>query len=89
MHHAVELRNCHDVRHLRRCALCGGIGDGRRMLGGLEAHGLPGLNHGKCVVDRVAPDQLAELPVSELGKLTVEDTGVPLMKRLLRRSPLG
>lgn len=85
MDHDVELRTCHNFRHLRQCALCGGIGDGRKMLIGLEANGLPGLNHGKCVVGRIAQDKLFELPVTELGKLTVKDTSVPLMKRLLRR----
>ncbi len=32
-----HLRTSHDVRHLRRCAGCGGVGDGRMMLFGTAA----------------------------------------------------
>lgn len=62
MHHDVELRTSHDVRHLRPCAVCGGLGDRRWMLTNLEAYGLPGLNHGRCVVRQMAQEQLLELP---------------------------
>lgn len=95
MYHDVVLNTSHDVRHLQVCTACGGLGDRRNMLAGLDAYDLTGINHGKCVVQYLPPTKLLSLPASELNKLSLDDTGVLLMKRLLGvhkergRSPLA
>jgi hypothetical protein len=67
----------HDVRNLRPCAHCGGIGDKRDMLN------LDGWYHGICVVERFTHDEILALPGGERSKLRLCDTGPNLMRKLL------
>jgi len=78
-----ELRSVRDVRNLARCAACGRMGDRRRMLSNLGVSGLHGLHHGRCVVRLLTVETVLALPSDELAKLTLADTGIELMQRLL------
>lgn len=78
-----------DVRQLPKrlatCASCGGHGDKRRMIDGLEAFGLDGLHHGRCVVAQLTPEQVVSLSPEQTAHLRLNETGVDLMRRLLNR----
>jgi len=82
--HVVVLRTAQDVRRLVRCGLCGGWGNRPAMLTNLDGAGLVGVFHGRCVVLRLSAEVLLQLPAEELAKLRVSDTGIALMRRLLR-----
>ncbi len=69
----------HDVRHLRVCKGCGGLGDRRRMLDLHEA----GPHHDFCAVERFGADAMLELPASERRKISIGAAGTHLMRRLL------
>jgi hypothetical protein len=76
----VELKTCHDIRHWAPCKGCGGLGDDRQML---SYQGAP--YHGACLVALLDRRTILKLPAAELGKLTLGDTGAPLMKALVNR----
>jgi hypothetical protein len=56
----------HDVRHLRACKHCGGLGDNRKMLKVSD-----GLWHDWCVVESLTVSQILQLPAAERGKITL------------------
>lgn len=70
----------HDVRHLRPCYACGGIGDHRKMVSNTG-----NVYHGRCFEARFGIDALLDLPQVETGKLTIGDIGVKSMKALVDR----
>lgn len=72
----------HDVRRLRLCAGCRkpGLLDTMLVLGRDRE---VALFHGSCAAASMGEDGLLALPASERRKLTVADTGVALMRRLL------
>lgn len=72
----------HDVRHLRSCTACGELGDGRTMIRCM-VWGVGEAMHGGCAVKKLG-DYVLKLPAEELDKLTLSDTGVDLMKRILQ-----
>ena len=56
----------HDVRFLRVCKVCGGLGDKRRMLN------LPdGDYHDDCIVARLTDAQVLRLPREQCNKITL------------------
>lgn len=74
----------HDVRKLRLCAICNGVGHLDRLLT------LPGwptgnLYHGECAVRMLDRAEVLALPESELRKLTLADTGMDLMREMVER----
>ena len=73
----------HDVRKLRRCGICKGIGHMDRMLV-LPAWPHDQLFHGDCAVRMLSQAEVLALPWSEQKKFTIEDTGMELMKELLK-----
>ncbi len=73
----------HDVRKLRRCSICEGIGHKDRMLT-LPGWPVEQLFHGDCAVRMLSRSEVLALPWSEQKKLTIEDTGMDLMKELLK-----
>lgn len=80
------LPKAHDIRHLAQCESCGGVGDDRRMLSGIEVFGAAGWHHGKCVVLRLTEEELLALPAAATGRLRLNETGRELMMKLLDRS---
>ena len=82
-----QLKTAHDVRRLRTCAGCGGIGHPEQMLSGLEAFGLAGFHHGRCVVQLLTQKQVLALPSDQRHKLRLNDTGVELLRKLLDARP--
>ncbi len=76
----IDLRTCHDVRHLRPCAVCAGLGDRRHMvrLGKL-------CYHGKCYAEARGLPELLKLPADTLGTLYLEDVGPKIMRAILDR----
>ena len=67
----------HDIRHLRLCAHCGQLGDGRKML---QLSG--GQWHDSCVVKTHTVSQVLRLPASERDKITIGAASVELMRKL-------
>ena len=84
----IQLKTSHDVRHLKICTDCGQVGDDRQMLR-LQARGGDKLFHGSCAVKGFTFEGLLQLPISEIGKLTLADTGVELMKRIIKAQSKG
>lgn len=85
------VRKVADVRQLHKriatCASCGGHGDKRRMVAGLESFGLDGLHHSRCVIARLTPDQIVSLAPEQTAHFRLNETGMDLMRRLLDRIP--
>jgi hypothetical protein len=75
----------HDVRKLRLCAICNGLGHLDRMLT-LPGFPVGGLYHGKCAVRMLRRTEVLALPENELRKLTLADAGMDLMRELVNRS---
>lgn len=75
----------HDVRHLRVCKACNGLGD--RRVGMLS---LPdGHYHDACIVARMTHQQILRLPESERDKITLGAAGVDLMRKLMDAKATG
>lgn len=70
--------NCHDVRHLRVCVQCHQLADGRNLIPLQE-----GCYHGSCFADERGESALLALDSSVLGRLTVQDLGVALARKVL------
>lgn len=70
----------HDVRKLRLCAVCDGVGHLDSLL---KLPGFHGLYHGECAVRMLTRTEVLALPDSERRKLTLADTGKDLMLQLL------
>jgi len=68
-----------DVRYLRICKRCKGLGDGRRMLS-ILAHGQ---YHDHCVVEMLSHKTILRLLMEERAKITIGAAGVDLMRKLL------
>lgn len=83
-----HLRTAHDVRHLRRCAGCGGVGDSRLMLS-VQLPSQVGLHHGCCAIQLLGADGVLALAPNERAKITLSDAGVTLMRRLLEADDAG
>src|SRR5262245_215646 len=66
--------NAHDVRKLRVCGACNGIGFGPHMVRGM---------HGACYVERRGVDELLALPPAETDGLTLGDIGPEIMRALM------
>lgn len=73
----------HDVRKLRQCSICKGIGHMDRMVV-MPAWSAVQLFRGDCAVRMLSHAEVPALPWSEQKKLTIEDTGIELMKELLK-----
>lgn len=69
-------------RKLRRCSICEGIGHKDRMLT-LPGWPVEQLFHGDCAVRMLSRSEVLAPPWSEQKKLTIEDTGVEMMRDLL------
>jgi hypothetical protein len=80
------LAKARDIRHLVQCGSCGGVGDDRRMLSGLDIFGTAGWHHGKCVELRLSEAELLALPAAATGRLRLNETGRDLMMKLLDRN---
>jgi hypothetical protein len=70
--------SAHDVRRLRVCPVCRGIGADRDMVRVGQAH-----LHGACAGRAMSPEELLQLPACERGKLRVDDVGADTLQRLL------
>lgn len=68
----------HDVRKLRVCAACDGIGFGPFML-----NLATGPTHGACVVATLTEQEILALPDTERSKLRLNETGPVLMGKLI------
>jgi len=74
----VRVEKAHDVRTLRVCGSCGGLGNCDRMI----EHGTEWL-HGRCFVSRYGKAELCHLPKEQTDRMTLNDIGVAAMKYLL------
>jgi hypothetical protein len=77
----------HDIRKLRTCRACDGIGFAPHMLEGVFGPSVrpekPELYHGACVVQLLSREQILALPAEERNKLRLSETGPDLMRALM------
>lgn len=73
------IERAHDVRRLRVCMLCDGLGHADYMLSNSE-----GDMHGSCFIERHGEKRLLDFPKSETDKLCMGDIGPKSMMFLLR-----
>jgi len=67
-----------DVRYLRICKGCDGLGDARKMLN------LPdGPYHDHCAIARNVQSAILKLPAAERDKITLGAAGPELMRKLM------
>lgn len=84
----VDLETCHDVRHLRVCSGCKGVGDGRQMIREPRGKGARH-HHGRCYIESHGMTLFLRLPSEETDKLTLGDIGPVAAAALLARSEKG
>jgi hypothetical protein len=76
------VEKAHDVRTLRVCCHCDGIGNKDSMIhrneGGTDRHW-----HGRCYIDQRGLHGFLSLPQEQTDKLPLGDIGVEAMKALL------
>lgn len=70
----MELRTCHDVRHLTVCTRCKELGDKRDMIDRV---------HGRCFIQEHGLAALLKLSKSVLSELRLDDIGPDAMKAIL------
>jgi hypothetical protein len=78
--------NAHDVRRLRLCTKCGGLGYKRRMLelpAPLDVLREGQWWHGQCFIDAKGIDALLNMPRDQIGCLALDDIGVKAMTAVL------
>lgn len=73
----------HDVRRLRPCALCGGIGFLPQMLTLALDDAVDAPCHGSCVVRTRSHEDILALPREQRSRLRLNETGPELMRKLL------
>lgn len=69
----IDLERAHDVRTLRPCLHCGGLGNFYSMIEAGEK-----FYHGRCFAARHGVPALLALPADQLGKLMLGDLGTAL-----------
>lgn len=76
-------QSAHDVRHLRPCVVCDGLGDKRNMIPypvhAEEDEPSEGLFHGQCFVKKYGMQLLLAQPFMVLNSLTIGDVGSKVM----------
>lgn len=82
----VSVERAHDVRTLRGCAHCGGLGHSHRMVEGSahETKSTPWY-HGRCFAEKYGDDQLLKLGRIQLERLCIGDLGTLLMTLVIDR----
>lgn len=77
-----ELKRAHDVRHLRICAHCKGLGDRREMVTLFPVD--KDWHHGRCYIAIHGLHWFLRLPTGILANVTLGDIGVEAMRALLQ-----
>jgi hypothetical protein len=82
----VTIERAHDVRTLRGCAHCGGLGHKYNMIDGsaVETKSTPWY-HGRCFAAKYGEDELLKLGRVHLDRLCIGDIGTRLMKLVMSR----
>lgn len=75
-HHGM-IQSVKDVRSLRTCGLCNGLGKAPSMINVDKGH-----VHGRCYLTVHGKESLLALPKEQLDRLTIGDIGWELMKEL-------
>jgi hypothetical protein len=76
--------HAHDVRHLRTCSDCGGLGDDRVMIHCM-IWGVGEAYHDDCAVQKLGEYGVMKLPPEELNKITIGAAGPDLMRKIMSR----
>jgi hypothetical protein len=76
----IILEKAHDVRELRACKQCKGIGD-RRFMPKVDGVYL----HGFCALELVGIDGILKLPPNEIDKISLGEIGPENMKIICDR----
>jgi hypothetical protein len=74
-----RVKSVKDVRSLRPCACCGGVGNADTMIDWDNGEWL----HGRCFVARYGRADLCHLPKGKTDRLTLGDLGIQTMQYLL------
>jgi hypothetical protein len=82
----VSIERAHDVRTLRGCAHCGGLGHSHSMIEGSahETKSTPWY-HGRCFAAKYGDAQLLNLGRLHLERLPIGDLGTRLMSAVIER----
>jgi hypothetical protein len=82
----VSIERSHDVRTLRGCAHCGGLGHANRMLEGepRETQSTPWY-HGRCFALKFGEKSLLDMGRIQLERLCIGDLGTRLMMKIIDR----
>lgn len=79
----IDIRTAHDVRRLRKCAFCGGMGDSKYMpfaaYPGNHGTELMGHLHGFCAMKVLGVAGILKLPMDEINKLSLGEIGPAAM----------
>jgi hypothetical protein len=76
------IQKAHDVRSLRPCLLCDGLGHTHNMIES-ECDGELSWMHGRCYIEANGLASFLLLPREQHDKLCMDDIGVEVMKKLL------
>jgi hypothetical protein len=77
------IERSHDVRTLRSCHACKGIGNVGDMVERTLSSGYTACYHGRCYIKRFGEKRFFALPRTETDKMRLDDIGVKRMKRLV------
>jgi hypothetical protein len=83
----VTIERAHDVRTLRGCAHCGGLGHKTQMLEGspfADEKSAPWF-HGRCFAAKFGEKALLNMGRRQLDRLCIGDIGVRLMSAMIDR----
>ena len=81
------IETAHDVRNLVQCSRCRKLGDKREMLGPFRRGGI---YHGRCYIAiHGVVTTLLTVSAAGIGRLTLDDVGVDVMRILVRYRRTG
>lgn len=83
----VTIERAHDVRTLRGCAHCGGLGHKTQMLEGSPHAGERSTPwfHGRCFAEKFGEKALLDMGRIQLDRLCMGDLGTRLMRAVIDR----
>ena len=72
------IRTAHDVRTMQACAYCKGHGNDHSMIYAHTTYW-----HGRCFIASKGEQAFMALPISQTGKLRLDDIGPEYMRKLI------
>jgi hypothetical protein len=86
-YHNATIERAHDVRKLRECNYCRGIGCADEMIIGEDKENGCFWNwHGRCFIEQFGLPKFLALPTVQSGKCRLDDIGIDHMRALMESS---